>query len=84
MKNSPDTQENGVMNEILEGSCRNPHEYLGMHQESGKVVVRVYDPAAEAVTIIANGKRHSMRKTNGQGIFTCVFARKELFAYQVE
>ena len=53
MKKLSDTQENRVMNEILAGSCRNPHDYLGMHQVPGGVAVRVYDPEAESVTVIA-------------------------------
>lgn len=85
MKKLPDTQENAVMNEILAGSCRNPHEFLGMHQVSGGVMVRVYDPEAESVTVISGNKRYPATKENEQGVFTCFFARrKNLFAYQVE
>ena len=85
MKKLSDTQENTVMNEILEGSCRNPHEFLGMHQVSGGVVVRIYDPEAESASVIVGNKRYPMTKENEQGIFTCLFARrKNLFAYEVE
>ena len=62
MKKLPDTQENRVMNEILDGSCRNPHDFLGMHQVPGGVAVRVYDPEAESVTVIAGKKRYPMTR----------------------
>ena len=85
MKKLPDTQENRVLNEILGGSCRNPHDFLGMHQVPGGVAVRVYDPEAESVTVIAGKKRYPMNRENEQGIFTCFFGRrKNLFAYEVE
>ena len=85
MKKLPDTQENRIMNEILEGSCRNPHDFLGMHQVPDGIAVRVYDPEAESVSVIAGNKRHPMTKEKEQGIFTYVFPRrKKLFAYEVE
>ena len=83
MNNLSETQVR-TMNEILEGSCRNPHDFLGMHQESDGVSVRVYDPAAETVTIIVGRNRYLMHKTNERGIFTRLFARKDLFAYKIE
>ena len=85
MTKLPDTQENAVKNQILEGSCRNPHEFLGMHQVSGGVIVRVYDPAAEFITVIAGKNRYPMLKTDDRGIFSCFFGKKkDLFAYKIE
>ena len=72
MSNLSGARENNIVNEILEGSCRNPHDYLGMHQESGGVAVRVYDPAAKAVTVIVGKNRYPMIKTDDRGIFSCV------------
>ncbi|MBO4633073.1 MAG: 1,4-alpha-glucan branching protein GlgB [Lentisphaeria bacterium] len=85
MTKLPDTQENAVKNQILEGSCRNPHEFLGMHQVSGGVIVRVYDPAAELITVIAGKNRYPMLKVDDRGIFSCFFGKKkDLFAYKIE
>ena len=85
MSNLSGARENNILNEILEGSCRNPHDYLGMHLESGGVAVRVYDPAAKAVTVIVGKNRYPMIKTDDRGIYSCVFGRKkELFAYKIE
>ncbi len=81
MNQQPGKSQDNIINEILEGSCRNPHDYLGMHQESGGVAVRVYDPAAKAVTVIVGKNRYPMVKVDDGGIFSCLFGRKkDLFA----
>ena len=85
MSNLSDARENNIVNEILEGSCRNPHDYLGMHQEPNGIAVRVYDPAAKSATVIAGKNRYPMIKINEDGLFVCLFGKKkEFFAYKVE
>ena len=85
MSNLSGARENNIVNEILEGSCRNPHDYLGMHREPGGIAVRVYDPAAESVTVIAGKNRYPMMKIDDGGIFACVFGKKkDFFAYKIE
>ena len=85
MNQQSGTPENDIVKEILEGSCRNPHDYLGMHREPGGVAVRVYDPAAKAVTVIVGKNRYPMIKIDEKGIFACVFGKKkDLFAYRIE
>ena len=85
MQTKPDAQENPVWNEIRDGSCRSPHDYLGMHVENGMVVVRVYDPAAKSVMLIAGKKSFPMGQANKDGLFVCSFPKKkEAFAYKIE
>ena len=51
MKTKSDAQGSPIWNDILNGACRSPHDFLGMHEEKGRIVVRVYDPAAESVVV---------------------------------
>ena len=82
---TPDAQDNSIRNDILNGTCRSPHDYLGMHVENGRIVVRVYDPAAKAVSVIAGKKRYPMCLLDDAGLFVCYFGtKKETFAYKIE
>lgn len=77
--------ENGPFQALFEGRMADPHSVLGMHTEKNSVVIRVYDPEAESVSILASGKRTPMEKTAPEGLFTLSFPRrKSHFAYEVE
>ena len=85
MKTKSEVPDHPVWNEILSGACRNPHDFLGMHVENGKVAVRVYDPEATMVTVIVGKDRFPMIKADVNGLFVCIFGRKkEAFAYKIE
>ena len=85
MKTKSEAQESSIWNAILNGACRSPHDFLGMHAENGRIVVRVYDPAAKAVSVIAGKKRFPMCRLDDAGLFVCYFGtKKEPFAYKIE
>ena len=85
MKTKSEIPNHPVWNEILNGACRTPHDFLGMHVIDGKVAVRVYDPAATMVSVIVGKDRFPMIKADENGLFVCVFGRKkEAFAYKIE
>ncbi len=77
-----------MLKAVVKGTSADPHGVLGMHDapEGRKgIVVRVYDPAADAVTLIAAGKRHAMPKIWKEGVFELNFpARKRHFDYTLE
>jgi len=77
--------ENSPFQALFEGRMADPHSVLGMHTEKNSVVIRVYDPEAESVSILACGKRTPMEKTAPEGLFSLSFPRrKSHFAYEVE
>ncbi len=78
--------ENSVLFQALfAGRTQDPHALLGMHTEGDSVVVRVYDPAAEHVFILAGGKKFQAEKTADAGLYTMIFPdRKTHFDYSVE
>lgn len=78
------TDTNSQLQDIIKGVCRDPHAVLGMHNcEQGGIIIRVYDPAADAISCLTGGKRLEMQQENG--IFTLHFPRrKKHFAYQLE
>jgi 1,4-alpha-glucan branching enzyme len=66
---------------------RDPHSILGAHVEPGGVVVRVFRPDAERVTLLIDGeeKGRAMARVHPAGVFeTRLKARRELFGYRLE
>jgi hypothetical protein len=54
---------------LVRGETHNPHGILGAHPGASGTVVRTLRPAAEGVTLLADGKRHDMRRIHDGGIF---------------
>ena len=70
---------------LLSGKTCDPHSLLGMHTEKPGVVIRVYDPAAESVSIRTAGQTKPMKKIREEGLFELAFPRrKQHFNYLVE
>jgi 1,4-alpha-glucan branching enzyme len=55
------------LQQLVQGRHRDPFGVLGRHVGDGRVLVRVYLPHAEAVTIAEGG--HAMQRVPGTGIF---------------
>ena len=77
--------DQGALSRLLAGRLDDPHSILGMHSERGGVVVRVYDPAARAVTLLREGASPApMTRIHPSGLFGIFFRRKTHFAYRLE
>jgi 1,4-alpha-glucan branching enzyme len=66
---------------------RDPHSILGTHVEPDGVVVRVFRPDAERVTLHIDGeeKGRAMARVHPEGVFEIrLKGRRELFAYRFE
>ena len=73
---------------LLDGRTADPHSILGMHSgPSGRMLIRVFDPMAEAVTVF-HGKEFQtaavLTKIHDAGLFAAEFPVKKFFAYEVE
>ena len=74
-----------LLEQLLSGTIKDPHAILGMHNIPAGVVVRVFDPSAEAVTLLAADKRYPLEKIHPAGLYAVLFPRrKRHFAYQLE
>ena len=74
-----------MLDQVIAGVSNDPHAVLGMHDTGKGVIVRVFDPAADNIVLIANGKRQDMKKIRAEGLFTCTFPRrKKHFPYTLE
>ena len=70
---------------LFDGRIKDPHSVLGMHTGKDGIVVRIYDPAAEKVFILADGQKFPAEKVAGAGLFVVTFpGRKKHFDYVVE
>ena len=70
---------------LLAGRIADPHSILGMHNERSGIVIRVYDPAADCISVHAGGKVLPMTKIRPEGLFELRFPRrKKHFNYEVE
>ena len=50
---------------LLAGTCRDPHRFLGVHDDGGRVVVRAWRPGASAATL----EGRPMRLVHDAGVF---------------
>ncbi|PKM56266.1 MAG: 1,4-alpha-glucan branching enzyme, partial [Firmicutes bacterium HGW-Firmicutes-3] len=62
------------MAEILGTEHRDPHHFLGMHQQDGIYYINAYKPSAYKMEVLdlSNNKQIKMTHVNGGGIFTAV------------
>ena len=86
LKNDPLFPPYSILKQLLEGTIQDPHSILGMHNApDGSVLVRVFDPGAESVTLLTETRRYPMRKLHDGGLFGITFPRrKKHFAYRLE
>jgi len=68
------------MAEILETDHRDPHHFLGMHQQDGIYYINAYKPSAFRMEVIdlTNHKQIKMTSVNNSGIFTAVVGEKPI------
>lgn len=70
---------------IVNGWCKDPHAFLGMHQNAYGVMVRVFDPYAQRVKMCWADREIEMVKVHDAGLFVIGFpAHKHHFAYTLE
>ena len=70
---------------LFEGRISDPHALLGMHTGKDGIIVRVYDPVAQEVFLLADGKKLPMEKVADAGLFVKTFpGKKKHFDYAVE
>ena len=69
----------------IQGLNKNPHAVLGMHSLDGAVIVRVFNPHSQKVTVrdVHSGRCYPMEKTDERGFFEAVIEAPDLFAYQL-
>ena len=86
LKNDPLFPPYSILKQLLEGTIQDPHSILGMHNApDGSVLVRVFDPGAESVTLLTDTRRYPMQKLHDGGLFGITFSRrKKHFAYRLE
>lgn len=73
------------LDRIVSGELHDPFIFLGMHKlDEKRVVVRVFNPDAESVICIIEGKHYEMPKLAPEGVFELVLDMKETKSYKVE
>lgn len=80
-----------IVNSLVNGECKDPHDFLGMHVIKGKankgsVVVRVYHPTAKHVEVVdvTAANVYSMLPKHSSGFYELIFTdRNELFEYKL-
>jgi 1,4-alpha-glucan branching enzyme len=81
-----------IVTEIINGDCKDPHIFLGMHVVDGKkknqdIVVRTYYPDAKFIELIdvTTSTAFLMTKLCDEGIFEIVFPNRiKLFEYKLK
>ncbi len=76
-----------TLKKLLDGRLADPHSVLGMHghEGSGGMLVRVYDPMAKAVWLLADDQRVPLERVAEPGLFAVALPdRKGHFAYRLE
>lgn len=79
--------ERSALNALLQGAIGDPHSILGLHPDGteGSLILRVYDPMADQVFVLENGKRTELLRILPEGLFALGFpGRKQGFAYELE
>ncbi|MCF8018830.1 MAG: 1,4-alpha-glucan branching protein GlgB [Vallitaleaceae bacterium] len=68
------------MAEILGTEHRDPHHFLGMHQQDGIYYVNAYKPSAFRMEVLdlTNQKQIKMKSVNDSGIFTAVVGEQPI------
>uniref|UniRef100_A0A7V3YHG5 1,4-alpha-glucan branching enzyme GlgB n=1 Tax=Candidatus Caldatribacterium californiense TaxID=1454726 RepID=A0A7V3YHG5_9BACT len=71
---------------LVRGDLSDPSFFLGMHRESETVVVRVFRPFAESVTVLSRDgrKRYPTERIHPGGVFVARTEERETFPYLLE
>ncbi|MGC8765681.1 MAG: 1,4-alpha-glucan branching protein GlgB [Brevinematia bacterium] len=75
------------LRQILNAECHDPHHFLGMHNEEGLIVVRVFNPQAIEVFVYneKSGKDTKMEKVHNDGLFELIFKdERDFFTYKLK
>ncbi len=64
---------------LVAGTCRDPHRFLGVHDDGGRVVVRAWRPGASAATL----EGRPMRLIHDAGVFEAVVDAAPAPGYRV-
>jgi len=51
------------------GHAHDPCELLGLHQLGAEWLIRIYDPYATSMTLLANGAEAALRRVDARGVF---------------
>lgn len=62
----------------------NPHSILGAHVTDDGILVNVFIPEAEKVTVLAKSKKYPMEVADEAGFFAALIPGKKVFAYKLE
>ncbi len=63
----------------------NPHSFLGAHPVASGVVIRVFQPHAKTVTVVASGVSLNLEKIHPAGLFAGLASdRKQVFPYRLK
>ena len=79
--------EKELLEKLLKGCMTDPHSILGMHEYADGILIRVFDPEAEGVSVrFGDGfqKELPLARIHPEGLFAAGFPQKEFFPYQVE
>jgi 1,4-alpha-glucan branching enzyme len=71
---------------LARGEHHEPHAVLGAHPDptAGRVVIRTWQPGADAVTLLTGEKRTAMRRIHGLGLFEITLRRRTIPPYSLE
>jgi 1,4-alpha-glucan branching enzyme len=64
---------------LVGGTCRDPHRFLGVHDDGGRVVVRAWRPDASSATL----EGRPMRRIHDGGVFEAVLDAAPAPGYRV-
>jgi len=80
---SPAPVPTAELDRIVDGEHHCPHAILGPHAAGGTVTIRVLRPAADAVTVVSDGRRVPMRHEH-RGIWCAVLDGPQVPAYTID
>jgi len=69
--------EPSVIQDIVNGQCRDPFSILGLHQTKTGWIVRTFQPTAQSASVLdSGGVTHDMAAVDQAGLFECYLAKK--------
>lgn len=76
----------GVIEALVRGDISDPSFFLGMHRERGTLVVRVFWPFAERITVVSQDgtARVEARRVHEEGVFVAEIDAEAPFSYLLE
>jgi 1,4-alpha-glucan branching enzyme len=75
----------GASARLARGAHHDPHGILGPHRDGASLVIRAWQPDAEAVTLVVDGGREvAMRPIGGDGLFAVRLRRTTVPRYRFD